>query len=267
MTIATGTHRRLDGRGIVITRPERQSAALAKLVEREGGRAFVFPVIAIEDVSDRAKLDAVIARLDDFDVAIFISPNAAAKGMEAILARRHVPRRLEVAAIGTGSARELERHGIERVIVPQARQDSEALLEMPELGRIAGKRGVIFRGEGGRPLLGDTLALRGASVTYAECYRRMKPKADVAPLVDAWARGEIDAVIATSSEGLRNFHEMLGEEGRSALARTVLFVPHPRIAAAAGTLGIESVVITASGDDAIAAGVVNHFSGGASRRE
>ena len=89
----------------------------------------------------------------------------------------------------------------------------------------------------------------------------------MAPLVDAWARGEIDAVIATSSEGLRNFHEMLGEDGRAALARTVLFVPHPRIAEAAGALGIESVVITASGDEAIAAGLVNHFSGGGSGRE
>ena len=245
---------------MVITRPAQQAAALAKLVEREGGRAFVFPVIVIEDVSDRAKLDAVIARLDDFDVAIFISPNAAMKGMAAILERRKFPPRLEVAAIGAGSARELRRQGIERVIVPHERQDSEALLEMPELGQISGKRVVIFRGEGGRPLLGDTLARRGARVTYAECYRRMKPQADTAPLLAAWSRDEIDAVIATSSEGLRNFHEMLDEAGRAALARTPLFVPHPRIAEAADKLGIATVVITASGDEAIAAGIASHFS-------
>ena len=252
---------RLEGRGVVVTRPAQQAAALAKLIEREGGRAFVFPVISIEDVADASKLDSVIARLDDFDVAIFVSPNAAMRGMDAILARRGFPARIRVAAIGAGSARELKRHGVERVIVPEARQDSEALLELPALGQLAGKRVVIFRGEGGRPLLGDTLTMRGARVTYAECYRRVKPQTDIAPLVDAWSRGEVDAVIATSSEGLRNFHEMLGDAGREALARTPLFVPHPRIAEAARQLGIESVVVTASGDEAIAASVVSHFSG------
>ena len=259
MSVSTGTNR-LAGRGVVVTRPAQQGAALAKLVEREGGRAFVFPVISIEDDSDRTKLDAVVDRLEDFDFAVFISPNAAAKGMAAIRARRAFPPRLKVAAIGPGSARELKRHGIERVIVPQERQDSEALLELPELGQIAGKRVVIFRGEGGRPLLGDTLALRGARVTYAECYRRLKPQADTAPLVAAWSRGEIDAVVATSSEGLRNFHEMLGASGRTALAGTPLFVPHPRIAETAQKLGIESVIVTASGDEAIAASIVSHFS-------
>jgi uroporphyrinogen-III synthase len=244
----------------VITRPSGQGEHLAKLIEAESGRAIVFPVISIEDVSDRAKLDAVIARLDDFDIAIFISPNAAARGMAAILGKRPLPPRLKVATVGAASARELKRHGIARVLVPEARPDSEALLDLPELGHVAGKRIVIFRGEGGRPLLGDTLALRGARVTYAECYRRVKPQVDVAPLVEAWARGEIDAVVATSSEGLRNFHEMLDAAGREALARTALFVPHPRIAEAAGKLGIESVVITAAGDEAIAAGVVSHFS-------
>jgi uroporphyrinogen-III synthase len=96
-------------------------------------------------------------------------------------------------------------------------------------------------------------------VTYAECYRRTKPKADVAPLLKAWAKGEIDAVIATSSEGLRNFHEMLGAAGREALAGTPLFVPHPRIAAAARELGLPEAVVTASGDEAIVAGIVSRF--------
>jgi uroporphyrinogen-III synthase len=256
----TASRGRLNGRGVVITRPAQQGEHLAKLIEHEGGRPIVFPVISIEDVADRGKLDALVDRLDDFDIAVFISPNAAARGMAAILARRAFPQRLTAAAIGAGSARELKRHGVARVIVPQERSDSEALLELPELGRVAGKRVVIFRGEGGRPLLGDTLALRGARVTYAECYRRVRPQADIAPLREAWARGEIDAVVATSSEGLRNFHEMLDDAGRGALARTPLFVPHPRIAEAAGKLGIERVVMTAAGDEAIAAGVVSHFS-------
>jgi uroporphyrinogen-III synthase len=251
--------RRLEGRSIVVTRPAEQAAALARRIEREGGRAIVFPAIAIEDVDDRSRLDAIVDALERFDMAVFISPNAAAKGMQAIRERRDFPPHVEVAAIGTGTARELESRGLARIIVPDARSDSEALLERPELVEVAGKRIVIFRGEGGRPALADTLRARGARVEYAECYRRSKPAADTAPLAASWSRGEIDAVIATSSEGLRNFHEMLDAAAREALVRTPLFVPHPRIAEAARGLGIRSVFVTASGDEGLTAGLAAHF--------
>jgi uroporphyrinogen-III synthase len=249
----------LDGRGIVITRPLEQGRSLAALIEREGGRAIAFPVIDILDVTDRSQLHAVIDRLEHFDAAIFISPNAVTKAMEAISARRAFPQDLRVAAIGAGSARELERRGVGQVIVPKARYDSEALLDLPELEDVAGKRIVIFRGDGGRPLLGDTLKARGASVEYVECYRRVKPTADVTPLLAAWARGEVDGVVATSSEGLRNLHAMLGDGGRSALAATPLFVPHPRIAQTARELGLAHVVATAAGDEGIATAIAKHF--------
>jgi uroporphyrinogen-III synthase len=249
----------LDGRGIVITRPLEQGRTLAALIEREGGRAMAFPVIDILDVADASKLNALIDRLDAFDAAIFISPNAVTKAMHAISARRTLPKELRVAAIGAGSARELNRLGVEQVIVPKARFDSEALLDLPELENVAGKRIVIFRGDGGRPVLGDTLKARGASVEYAECYRRVKATSDVTPLLHAWGRGEIDGVVATSSEGLRNLHAMLGDAGRGALAATPLFVPHPRIAQTARELGLAHVVATASGDEGIARAIAQHF--------
>ena len=259
MTDAAARRGALSGRGVVVTRPLDQARALADLIEHEGGRALVFPAIAIEDVADRSRIERLVDELERFDIAIFISPNAAAKGMDAVRRRGDLPAHLTVAAIGGGSARELERRGVLRVIVPQGRSDSEALLDRPELGDVAGKRVVIFRGEGGRPMLGDTLKARGASVEYAECYRRAKPREDAAPLLDAWARREIDAAIATSSEGLRNFCEMLGERGRESLASTPLFVPHPRIEATARALGLSSIVVTGAGDDAILESLTRYF--------
>ena len=89
---------------------------------------------------------------------------------------------------------------------------------------------MIFRGDGGRELLGDTLRARGATVDYVECYRRARPAADAGPLVRALERGEIDAVVVSSSEGLRNLFDMVGEAGRQRLQRTPLFAPHARIA-------------------------------------
>lgn len=250
--------RALESRALVVTRPLEQGRELVLLIEHHGGRAIVFPAIEIGDVADLTRVNALIDRLETFDAAIFISPNAVNKAMPAILARRALPRSMVMMAIGAGSARELRGHGVEAVVVPP-RFDSEALLELPELERVAGKRVVIFRGEGGRWLLADTLTARGAVVEYAECYRRIKPRADVAPLIDAWSRDEIDGVIVTSSEGLRNVHEMLGAEGQRELGRTLLFVPHRRIEATAHELGLSKVVLTQPGDAGICSAIVRHF--------
>ena len=249
----------LQGRGIVITRPAEQSAELVALVAQQGGRPIVFPAIEILDVEDRGALDAIVDRLDTYDLAIFISPNAVSRGYEAIRARRDFPPHLKVATVGPGSAARLASFGLGPVIAPEEGADSESLLRLPELTHVVDRRIVIFRGTGGRELLGDTLIARGAAVDYAECYRRARPQTGVEALINAWAAGEIDAVVMTSSEGLRNLHDVIGSIGRQHLAATPLFVPHRRIAHTANALGLQDVVITPTGDRAIVASLIERF--------
>jgi len=251
--------RPLSGRHILVTRPAGQARHLAEAIEREGGTAVLFPVLAIHDVEDQAPLADIAARIENFDLAIFISPNAVTRALIAITARRPWPAHTRVAAMGKTSERELARFGLTEVIAPAGRFDSEALLELPEMRAVAGWRVVIFRGDGGRELLGDTLTARGATVEYVECYRRGKPALDAAPLLKLLARGELDAITATSSEGLRNLFEMVGSLGQTWLRTTPLLVPHPRIAEEAARLGLISVVTTGAGDDGLLAGLIAHF--------
>src|SRR5262245_21769115 len=143
------TDQPLRGKNIVVTRPAHQEAGLAARIRAAGGDAICFPVIEIRDVEDPRALHAVIDRLHEFDLAVFISPNAAARGLSAIAARRVLPPRLAFAAIGPGGVKELARFGVTDVIAPARRYDSEALLELPQLAQLHGKRVVIFRGEGG----------------------------------------------------------------------------------------------------------------------
>jgi uroporphyrinogen-III synthase len=243
----------LRGRRIVITRPAGQNERLADLIRAAGGEPIVFPVIEILDLEDIRPLAAAAERLDAYDLAVFISPNAVDKAMNVIRARREWPSRLRAATVGRGSEKALHRYGVAEVIVPTGRFDSKTLLEHPGLADVAGRRIVVFRGDGGRELLGDELRRRGATVDYVECYRRARPSADVAPLLRAWGRGEVDAVTISSSEGLRNLFDMLGKLGQQWLKRTPLFAPHARIAERARALGCERVVETAPGDEGIAA--------------
>lgn len=249
----------LAGRGILITRPAHQAGPLAALIHAAGGRPVIFPALAILDPADPQPLLDAIARLESYDLAIFISPNAVTRVMERMAGRRAWPADLRVAAIGKGGVRELERHGIREVIAPQRSFDSERLLEMPQLQAVNGQRVLILRGDGGRELLGDTLAARGAQVDYVACYRRARPQTDPAPLLQAWGNGGVHAVVVTSSEGLRNLFVMFGKPGEPLLQHTPLLVPHPRIAAVARELGCKDVIETAAGDDGLWAGLLQHF--------
>ena len=66
----------LSGRTVVVTRPLAQCAALVAAIEREGGTALRFPLLEISPLPDCAALEAIAQRLDDFDFACFVSPNA-----------------------------------------------------------------------------------------------------------------------------------------------------------------------------------------------
>jgi uroporphyrinogen-III synthase len=250
----------LAGRGVVVTRPAHQAAKLAGLLREAGAHPILFPVIDIADVDDPAPLVALIDRLEVFDHAIFVSPNAVHKAMTAITARRQLPRDLIYAAIGSGSVHELQKFGITDVIAP-ARFDSDALLALPAMSGVAGKRIVIFRGVGGREVLGDALTARGAHVEYAECYRRARAKSDPAPLFAAWDAQRLDAITVTSSEGVQNLYAMIGAQGGRRLLETPLFAPHPRIADTAHALEFAAVIITPQGDDGLITGLQQWFGG------
>jgi uroporphyrinogen-III synthase len=230
----------LSGRAILVTRPRAQAAGLARLIEQAGGHAHLFPAIEIEDVPPPAAL----GRLHEFDLAIFVSPTAVAKVMP-----RQVPR---VAAVGAGTRRALEKHGIADVIAPSSGADSEALLAVPEMQEMKGKRVAILRGDGGRALLGETLAARGARVEHVTCYRRLRPQAPARP----WRTGELAAITVSSGQGLANLFEVLDA---ALLRSTPLFVPHARIAEQARELSAREVVLAGHSDEDMLGALVAYF--------
>jgi uroporphyrinogen-III synthase len=250
----------LAGRRIVVTRPKDQARNLARLIRQAGGEPLEIPALEIRDLADLASFYSVFERLDSFDMAIFVSRNAVRKAF-ALIGARPWPAHLAVATVGNGSREELESRGITGVIAPGGQADSESLLALEDFAAVAGKRIAIFRGEGGRTLLGDTLTARGAMVEQAACYRRSRPAQSAALLAAAWEGGKVDAVTVSSGEGLVNLLEMLGDEGPRRLGATVLFVPHPRVAVEAVRKGLKRPVVAGPGDAETAAALVAYFGG------
>ena len=223
-----------------MTRPREQAGGLARLIEQAGGRAVLFPAIEIEELPPPAALQ----RLQDFQLAVFVSPTAVAKVFKHV---RRWPDALRAAAVGGGTRRELERKGVGQVISPREGADSEALLA--QLEDVDGKRIVIFRGEDGRELLGRTLRERGAQVEYAACYRRTRPG-------NPGDAGELDAVTVSSAQGLANLFELLDA---AQLRATPTFVAHERIAQEARRRAVEEVIVAGPSDEEMRDRLVAYF--------
>jgi len=247
----------LAGRTIVVTRPQAQAAPLAEAIAAAGGTPLIFPLLEISPAADPRPLAEAAERLADYALAVFISPNAVDYALPVLVAHTPWPATLTPAAVGQGTVRALDAHGIAGCLMPQGSYDSEGLLDLPELAadRLAGQRVAIFRGDGGRELLADTLRARGAQVDCITCYRRSGPSDGVAPLLAAWQAGRLDAFTVSSSEGLRHLVDLLDADGRARLQNTPVFVPHARIAENARALGLSNIILTDAADAGILAGL------------
>ena len=243
----------LAGIGILVTRPARQAGAFAQKIAALGARPVIFPAIVILPPEDPARLASTHAVLGSYDFAVFVSANAVEFGVPDV---RAWPPTVPAFAPGPGTAESLEAVGITGARVPATTFDSEGLLALPELVAPRGKRVVIFRGDGGREQLGETLRARGAIVDYVGCYRRAAPASGAQGLADAFRAGRIDAVTITSSEGLDNLWALADQVTRTAWRTLPTFVPHPRIAEHARRIGLPDVVETAGSDAGLIAGLV-----------
>lgn len=248
----------LAGCGIAITRPVDQAHSLAELIRLSGGKPIYFPLIAISPLEDYAAFDQALLGLADSDWAIFISSNAVEQSMPRILERYPVlPPNLRFAAIGPATAGELRAYGIQQVLIPESRYDSESLLILPQMHDMQHRRVMIFRGVGGRELLAETLRERGAQVTFAECYRRVNPQRDAGDLPVLWQNGQLHALVVTSSEALRNLLQLAGDARW--LRETLMCVNHPRIAEAARAQGLRVAIAAAPGDEAMHQCLIHHL--------
>lgn len=216
---------------IAITRPLAQAQKLSALIEAEGGKTISFPLIDIVPLEDYQLFDHVISAVNDYDWAIFISSNAVQHGMPRLLKSFNpLPEQLKFAAIGPITSQELKSFGVSEVLSPELRFDSESLLALEEMQAVAGKRVMIFRGEGGREVLANTLKARGAKVEFAECYKRINPQRDTSLLETLWKNNQCHAIVVTSSEAMRHLLDMSEGATEEWLQNIPVCVNHARIA-------------------------------------
>ncbi|MFN0040582.1 MAG: uroporphyrinogen-III synthase [Burkholderiales bacterium] len=244
----------LSGIAVLITRPAQQAATLAGLIRGLGGKPLLFPAIEIEEIADR-EIAGVLERMEAYDLVVFVSPNAARVAMDCARRLGSTFSRSRLAAIGPGTAAELEAAGVGQILMPAEGFDSEALYRKITLALHGNRRVLLVRGEGGREWLGKTLREDGVSVEELICYRRVKPTAGMESVLPRWLRGDRIACMATSGQVVENLFEMAGLAGQPWLRRTPFFVPHARVARTAFKHGVTSIFVAGVGDPALVRGL------------
>jgi len=233
----------MNGIRVLNTRPVHQSKHLTEKLMAWGAQAICFPTIEIKTSHQCQNSFGIDQTISEYDIALFVSQNAVQHAFYFIDAA-HIPASLKIGVIGKGSLEYLTQYGVKASGMPDNTYNSEGLLSSDLLSNVSNKKIIIFRGQAGRNLLGDTLLERGASVTYCEVYKRSIPVVKESDY-EAALEHKPDVAIFTSSEGLLHAFKMLKPEHGKALLQTPWLLISERMKKTAYDLGHNSDIIIA----------------------
>lgn len=202
----------LKGRRILVTRPKERAGALSEKLRALGADVTEYPCIATVPLDPCPELEEALGRLSRYEWLAFTSP----AGVEAVwrcLGRLGRDARafgnIKLAAIGGGTAKALEGHGLSADLVPEV-YDARHL--GMALAGAAKARVLILRAQEGSPAL--TEALSGAGVSYDDIavYRTIYQNPRWAELRRALNAGELAYVTFTSASTVKGFVSTVGAD-------------------------------------------------------
>jgi uroporphyrinogen-III synthase len=240
----------LQGRRIVTTRAQEQSAGLVARLRELGATPIECPAITIVPLHDPAPLDAAISRLETYDWVIFTSVNGVRAFTERMSALGRDTSLLcgrKLGAVGPATRSALEKLGCSVAFMPDA-YVAEAIIE--QIGDVKGKKVLLPRADIARDALAIGLRDLGAEVDEVPSYRTV-PGETTGVLIELLRRRDVDAITFTSSSTVRYTKDGMLAAGLSEaetlelISRASIVCIGPITAGTARELGL-SVTATAS---------------------
>ena len=202
----------LFGKGIVITRPERQADDLAVKLLAEGAHPISFPTIKIVPPEDWREFDCAIDKLSTYNWLIFTSANGVLFFFERLRKKNKDIRDLKginICCIGPATARQIEDKGIKVDLVPK-QFIAEGILESFAAMSLKGSKILLPRASKARDIIPEGLKKLGASVDVVATYRTINPGRKKEELAAMIYDGKVDVITFTSSSTVTNFVEIMG---------------------------------------------------------
>ena len=204
----------LFGKGVVITRPEKQSGELTRLLSSRGARVINFPVIQIVPPEEWSVLDRAIEKLGSYRWIIFTSANGVAfffRRLKELGKDSGALKGIKIAAIGPATARAVEALEICVDLVPEEFVSEGVVKAFSELD-LQGCSVLLPRAQEARDVIPEGLAGMGATVDVATVYRTIGTDRDPSELIKLFKEGAISALIFTSASTVVNFLKIMGTD-------------------------------------------------------
>lgn len=200
----------LEGKVVLVTRDADRYEELASILRARDARPLSAPAIQIDPVPVGGPLDEAIrdTAMRAHAWVVFTSgagvrawfERAASLGFDARDLNAHV------AAIGTGTARELEAHGVTADLVPPAFTTEELGAAFPEGGGTV----LLARADIAPAGLEEQLAAKGWEPVRVDAYRSRHAETLPAEAAAALEAGQVDAITFTSRSTVLGFVEIAG---------------------------------------------------------
>lgn len=232
----------LKGLRVLNTRPQQQNRALALQLHAAHAESIYCPLLEITACANQW-----LEQLPDLDTvtcAVFISANAVTYCFNT-LAHQHInwPAHINVIAIGQGTAKALADYQINVAAIPAA-PDSEHLLALPGLQHLAGQSVLLFKGEGGRELIEQSLLAQEAALSILKVYQRSIPQHEPQFINSLWHDDAVDIILLTSEQSIRNLFIMFPEQAHAWLHSKPCLVVSIRLAETAALAGMKRIMIS-----------------------
>ena len=242
----------LNSRALLDTRPE-LDPELVLAVNRMGFEHVHVPAIEIGE-GGGDELDRARASLASYDWVVLTSR----RGVEALL-RDGAPRagsHVRWAAVGTGTASALRKHGVEAACVPPSANAEAIPAAMAGVASVQGARVLLARADAAGPSLPAQLRRMGATVDDVVAYRTAQaPQASKGSMLEILADPRLEAVVFASGSAVRGLVDLAGDAVDRARSLKV-FTIGPRTSAVARELGFEVAGEAATRDSSGLAGAI-----------
>jgi len=227
---------------VLVTRPAHQSQQLCELLVDAGFKPITFPTIDIVPLPLEHNKKHALENLSTFDYVLFISANAVHQAAAYEITWQNDNTRY--IAIGPKTAEVMSGIGITPDFISSKPFSSEQLMsQLPS--KLADKRILIIKGEGGRDFLANELKNKGMLVETLDVYQRCMP-VNSAP--DLKHTG-VDFITITSKLALKNLALMLRDDFSTMSKHCVFVLFSERIEQYAKQIGCTHTIVSNNADN------------------
>lgn len=199
----------LAGYRVLVTRPKDLISSMSEKLREQGAEVLELPAIKTVPLEDQSALYKAFSEMEKYSWIVFTSPTGVKVFFNEMQKQRLDIRALgkaKIAAIGTGTQKELEKRGLYTDLMPEV-YDGEHLGKA--LAEVCGRneRVLIPRAKIGNREIIDALACKGVLVDDVPTYDTVYEKQDIIDERKEFEAGNIDCAVFTSASTVRGFAE------------------------------------------------------------